>query len=59
MGLDLASAVATVTANPARMVGLEDRGALTPGKLADLIRVRLIGDLPVVTGVWREGRKVA
>ena len=58
LGLDLASAVACVTSNPARMVGLEDRGSLEPGRAADLIRVRLVGDLPVVTGVWKEGRKV-
>lgn len=59
MGLDLARAATVVTANPARMAGLDDRGRLEAGLMADLIRVRLIDDLPVVIGVWRGGRKVA
>ena len=58
LDLPLTETVAFVTANPARMVGLDDRGSLGPGKLADLLRVRMVEELPVVTGVWREGKKV-
>jgi len=55
----LAEAVATVSLNPARRVGLDDRGEIAFGKRADLVRVRLVRDLPVVRGVWRQGERVA
>lgn len=58
LDLPLHEALATVSANPARALGLHDRGELTPGKRADLLRVRLVDDVPVVVAVWREGRKV-
>lgn len=58
-GLGLPAAVATVSRNPAAMVGLDDRGAIEPGRRADLIRVRVVDDLPVVRAVWREGHEVA
>jgi alpha-D-ribose 1-methylphosphonate 5-triphosphate diphosphatase len=35
-----------------------DRGALAPDLRADLVRVHLAGDMPVVRQVWREGRRV-
>ena len=55
----LPAAVATVTANVARMVGIEDRGEITVGKRADLARVRLLPDgSPVVRAVWRAGTRV-
>ncbi|WP_458757569.1 alpha-D-ribose 1-methylphosphonate 5-triphosphate diphosphatase [Afipia sp. TerB] len=57
--IDLASAVRTVTKTPAEAVGLDDRGEIAAGKRADLIRVHLAGDVPVVRSVWREGRRVA
>jgi alpha-D-ribose 1-methylphosphonate 5-triphosphate diphosphatase len=57
--IDLASAVRTVTKTPAEAVGLPDRGEIAPGKRADLIRVHVAGDVPVVRSVWREGRRVA
>jgi len=58
--LDLAQAMATVTGNPARMVGLDDRGEIAPGKRADLIRVRRLDDgTPVVRQTWRAGERVA
>jgi alpha-D-ribose 1-methylphosphonate 5-triphosphate diphosphatase len=57
-GLTLPEAVATVTANPARAVGLDDRGAIAPGLRADLVRVRLIDGQPVVRAVWRTGERV-
>jgi alpha-D-ribose 1-methylphosphonate 5-triphosphate diphosphatase len=57
--IDLASAVRTVTKAPAEAVGLSDRGEIAVGKRADLIRVHLAGDVPVVRTVWREGQRVA
>ena len=56
--LSLPRAVALSTANPARAVGLADRGAIRPGARADLIRVREIEGVPVVLETWREGRRV-
>jgi alpha-D-ribose 1-methylphosphonate 5-triphosphate diphosphatase len=58
-GIDLATAVRTVTKTPAEAVGLADRGEITPGRRADLIQVRTVGSVPVVRSVWREGRRVA
>jgi alpha-D-ribose 1-methylphosphonate 5-triphosphate diphosphatase len=55
---DLPGAVAMVTANPARAVGLADRGEIAVGKRADLVMLREIEGLSVVTGVWSAGRKV-
>ncbi len=59
LGVDLASAVATVSRTPARAVGLDDRGEIAPRLAADLVRVRLVGDVPVVRSVWRRGVRVA
>jgi alpha-D-ribose 1-methylphosphonate 5-triphosphate diphosphatase len=58
-GLPLPAAVRTVTATPAASAGLADRGALTLGRRADLLRVRADGDLPVIQAVWRQGRRIA
>ncbi len=55
----LPEAVATVTRNPARAVGLEDRGEILPGARADVIRVHRHGPQPLVRAVWRAGRRVA
>ena len=57
--VDLPQALATVSRNPAKAAGLDDRGEIAPGKRADLVRVKLVGDLPVVRGVWRQGIRVA
>src|SRR3978361_2397689 len=57
--INLASAVRTVTKTPAEAVGLADRGEIAVGKRADLIRVHVARDVPVVRSVWREGRRVA
>jgi alpha-D-ribose 1-methylphosphonate 5-triphosphate diphosphatase len=57
--IDLASAIRTVTRTPAKAVGLADRGEIAVGKRADLIRVHVARDVPVVRSVWREGRRVA
>ncbi|MFT8245242.1 alpha-D-ribose 1-methylphosphonate 5-triphosphate diphosphatase [Roseomonas sp. BN140053] len=57
-GMTLPQAVATVTRAPARAAGLHDRGEIAPGRRADLVRVRLAGDMPVVRQVWRGGARV-
>jgi alpha-D-ribose 1-methylphosphonate 5-triphosphate diphosphatase len=57
--IDLAAAVRTVTKRPAEAVGLADRGEIAVGKRADLIRVHVARDVPVVRSVWREGHRVA
>ena len=57
-GLGLADAVRLATFNPARAVGLHDRGEIAPGRRADLVRVRVIDDAPTARAVWREGERV-
>lgn len=58
-GLALPAAVALISSAPARMVGLDDRGALGPGLRADLVQIRLHEDVPVVRQVWRQGERIA
>ena len=57
--IDLPRAIATVTAAPAAAVGLDDRGTIALGKRADLVRVRLTQNIPVVGAVWRAGSRIA
>lgn len=56
--MTLPRAAALATANPANVVGLEDRGEIVVGKRADFIRVREIEGVAVVCGTWREGHRV-
>jgi alpha-D-ribose 1-methylphosphonate 5-triphosphate diphosphatase len=58
-GIALPAAIATVSAEPARLVGLADRGAIAPGLRADLVQVHLADGHPLVRQVWREGRRIA
>lgn len=58
-GFSLPQAIATVTRNPARLIGLGDRGEIAVGLRADFIRVRMHGQIPVVMGVWKAGQKIA
>jgi alpha-D-ribose 1-methylphosphonate 5-triphosphate diphosphatase len=57
-GITLPQGVAMVTANPARMAGLPDRGSLAPGLRADVVRVREWEGMPVIRQVWRAGERV-
>ena len=57
--IDLPSAIRTVTKTPAERAGLADRGEITPGRRADLVRVHPNDHHPVVREVWREGKRVA
>jgi len=56
--IDLATAVRTVSKTPAEAVGLDDRGEIAAGKRADLIRVRVAGDVPMVRSMWRAGERM-
>jgi len=58
-GFGLANAVALVTANPARAIGLEDRGRLELGAVADLVRVHADDDVVKARSVFRSGLQVA
>jgi alpha-D-ribose 1-methylphosphonate 5-triphosphate diphosphatase len=57
--VSLPQSVAMVTRNPARAVGLTDRGDIAAGQRADFVRVSLIAGTPVVRGVWRQGERVS
>jgi len=56
--IPLHEAVALVTSNPARAVGLNDRGLIAPRKRADLLAVRYLGGLPQAARVWSDGVQV-
>ena len=55
---DMARGIATVTAAPARAVGLTDRGRIETGARADLVRFGLRGAVPALRAVWSQGRRV-
>ncbi|MFA8441139.1 alpha-D-ribose 1-methylphosphonate 5-triphosphate diphosphatase [Yoonia sp.] len=55
---DLPRAIATVTRNPAKAARLRDRGALQVGLRGDVIRVRKLGQTPLLAGVWSQGKRV-
>ncbi|MFG1178978.1 alpha-D-ribose 1-methylphosphonate 5-triphosphate diphosphatase [Xanthobacter versatilis] len=57
--IDLPRAVRMVTKTPAEVAGLTDRGEIAQGRRADLVRVTLAGDMPVVRAVYRAGQRVA
>lgn len=54
---DLSTGIRTVTSRPADMLGFTDRGRISPGLRADILLVRMIGDLPVVRAAWVAGRR--
>lgn len=56
---DLPKAMATVTANPAKAVGLTDRGVIEVGKRADVIRIRQTSGAAILRGVWSQGQRVS
>jgi alpha-D-ribose 1-methylphosphonate 5-triphosphate diphosphatase len=57
--LPLHDAVALASAEPADLLGLDDRGRIETGRRADLVRVNAADEIPVIRGVWREGRRIA
>ncbi|SNB61692.1 alpha-D-ribose 1-methylphosphonate 5-triphosphate diphosphatase [Arboricoccus pini] len=58
-GYSLSRAIATVSANPARAAGLDDRGRIGQGMRADLVRVALRDGRPLVREVWVAGAREA
>ena len=59
LGIPLHKTVAMASASIADMVGLTDRGEMVPGKIADMLQVRMVGTLPVIRKVWKRGVLVA
>ncbi len=57
-GFGLPKALRTITFNPAQACGLADRGEIAPNKVADLIRVQLVEDAPVIREVYRHGSRI-
>lgn len=55
---DMARAIRTVTSAPATAVGLDDRGQLATGLRADLVRFKVLDEVPLVRGVWSNGSQV-
>lgn len=56
--LSLPEAIASVSATPAEAIGLTDRGAIEPGRRADLLRVAVVDNVPVLRAVWRGGERI-
>ncbi|WP_103174580.1 alpha-D-ribose 1-methylphosphonate 5-triphosphate diphosphatase [Paracoccus sp. SY] len=56
---DMPRAITTVTAAPAAATRLDDRGSLSIGLRADVIRVTRLGRASAVRGVWVQGTRVA
>ncbi len=57
--VSLPQAIAMVSTTPARTVGLDDRGRISTGLRADLVRVHRDSGVPVCRAVWRQGQRVA
>jgi alpha-D-ribose 1-methylphosphonate 5-triphosphate diphosphatase len=55
----LPKALATVTSNPAAVVGLTDRGRIEIGKRADVLRVHVRGNTPAVVEAYVKGERVS
>ena len=55
---ELPDAIAMITSRAAALAGLTDRGSVTEGARADVVRVRLHETLPVVRQVWSGGERV-
>jgi alpha-D-ribose 1-methylphosphonate 5-triphosphate diphosphatase len=57
--MGLPAAIATITANPARMCRMADRGRIAPGLRGDIVVLRHHAGLPFVRQVFRGGLRVA
>jgi alpha-D-ribose 1-methylphosphonate 5-triphosphate diphosphatase len=58
LGRSLHETVRMVAQNPAEVLGLRDRGALEVGRRADLLSVRIVENVPRLTGVHVRGERV-
>ncbi len=57
--LSLPQAIAAITLTPARSVGHADRGKISIGSRADLVRFKRTSGAPIIRDVWRGGAKIA
>ena len=57
-GWSLPQALSTVSRQPAQALGLNDRGMISQGMRADLVRVHRLDLQPAVRAVWRQGQRV-
>ncbi|HYR30212.1 MAG TPA: amidohydrolase family protein [Thermoanaerobaculia bacterium] len=57
-GLTPSEALAAATSAPAKAFRLADRGEIAIGKRADFVHLRLEEGIPIVSTVWRQGRRV-
>jgi alpha-D-ribose 1-methylphosphonate 5-triphosphate diphosphatase len=57
--ITLPQSIAMVTRNPAKAVGLDDRGEIAVGLRADLVRYRATKKAPIILDVWRGSKKIA
>ena len=58
VGMALHQAIKMVTSNIAQMVNLNDRGSLEKGKISDIVRVKIVDNLPVVKAIWKNGNLI-
>lgn len=56
-GWSMPRAMATVSRNPAKALGFDDRGLLKAGMRADVVRMRDVDGLPIVRNVWVNGQR--
>ncbi|HUA80571.1 MAG TPA: alpha-D-ribose 1-methylphosphonate 5-triphosphate diphosphatase [Dyella sp.] len=56
-GWTMPKAMATVSRNPAKALGFDDRGSLKTGMRADVVRMRDVDGLPIVRNVWVNGQR--
>ncbi|RDS80061.1 alpha-D-ribose 1-methylphosphonate 5-triphosphate diphosphatase [Dyella psychrodurans] len=56
-GWSMPKAMATVSRNPAKALGFDDRGSLKAGMRADVVRMRAVDGLPIVRNVWVNGQR--
>ncbi|BCS89866.1 alpha-D-ribose 1-methylphosphonate 5-triphosphate diphosphatase [Pseudodesulfovibrio sediminis] len=55
LDIPLPECVAKISLNPARAIGLSDRGEIRVGQRADMVRVREIEGIPAVLQTWSVG----
>ena len=56
---NLPKSISAVTTNPCKATGLNDRGLIKEGLKADLVRLSIKDDLPIIRKVWVNGQEVA
>ena len=57
-GYGLARAIRTISYNPARAAGIQDRGEIAIGQAADLVRISRHDHGPIIREVYRDGVRV-